>query len=135
MILLDSSGLIDLLIDGPGGAAVEDLLRQEDVAIPSPNLAEVVDVMQRRYELAEDELRRAVEPLVDSTLALHEPDAGDAWRAGSIRARHYRRNRAVSMCDAILVGCGAGAAATVAWGDRLLLEIATSERVELIELG
>lgn len=133
MILLDSSGLIDLVIEGPTAERVETLLREGNVGLATPNLAEVVDVLTRRFALDQDEVRRALEPLLASALRPVEPDASVAWAAGSIRARHHTRQSPLSMCDALLIA-GAASAGSLASGDSLLLEVARAEGLEPLAL-
>lgn len=134
MILLDSSGLIDLVVDGPTAQSVEDLLRGGDVGLPTPNLAEIVDVLIRRYGFDGDDVRRALEPLLASDLQPIAPDARAAWDAGSIRALHYTRETPLSMCDALLIAC-ARTTGSLASGDRLLVNVARDEGLDPIELG
>jgi predicted nucleic acid-binding protein len=99
--------------------------------MPSVNLAEALDVLERRERLDEETLRGLIEQLPVRVLPLTQPLA---WQAGALRARHYdRRRRAVSIADCVLVA-SAQAGDELATNDPAVLEMAREEGVPVRRL-
>ena len=128
MLLLDAAPLVALLTGEPAAPAVRSLLTRGDAAIPAPNLAEVVDRLMRRSGVPEEALRKAVAPLLDEVLIVLETTADHAWRGGLLRARHYRRDRPLSMLDCLLLAC-AGTSDALVTSDRALIATARDEGI------
>jgi predicted nucleic acid-binding protein len=126
--LLDAYALIALLAQEQAEPEVKRLLRRGDVAMPSVNLAEAIDYLERREKIAEEELRPLIEQLPFEVLPLDEPTA---WSAARLRARHYhRRRRPVSLADCVLVA-SSKAGDEVATNDPAVLDMARDEGVKV----
>jgi predicted nucleic acid-binding protein len=129
--VLDAYALIALLAKEPAEPAVKRILRRGAATMPSVNLAEALDHLERRERIAEQELRELIEQLPIRVLPLTEPVA---WNAAALRARHYdRRRRAVSIADCVLVA-SAGAGDEVVTNDPAVLDMARAELVKVVEL-
>lgn len=134
MIVLDSSALIALLAAEDAEPAVRAILREGDAALVSVNLAEVVDVMARRYGVEPGRTRAVLDPLLDEILAVVAPATLEGWKAGELRARHYdRASRPLSLADCILLAC-AGPDDAIATLDEDVLRIAELEGIETVSL-
>jgi len=129
--VLDAYALIALLGDEPAAARVEDLLERGQATIAAINLAEALDVLERRERIPAEALREALEGLPLRILTAAEPEA---WRAASLRARNYhRRRRPVSIADCFLLAA-AEVGDAVATGDAALLDAARAEGIEVVDL-
>lgn len=129
--VLDAYALVALLADEPAADQVEELLERGAGKITSINLAEALDVLQRRDRIPESVLREALDGLPVRVLVASE---NDAWQAASLRARHYHRRRPVSIADCFLV-VAADQGDEVATADGAVLEMARAEGVDVIELA
>jgi uncharacterized protein with PIN domain len=129
--VLDAYALVALLADEPAANEVERLLRKGAGKITSINLAEALDVLERRDGIPESALRDALDSLPVQVLPA---SASDAWRAAELRARHYhRRQRPVSIADCFLVA-GAEPDDAVATADAGVLDMARAEGLKVVEL-
>ena len=129
--LLDAYALIALLAQEPAEPEVSRILRRGDASMPSVNLAEVLDHLERREGLDEDRLRDLIDQLPIEVVPLSEPLA---WHAAALRARHYhRRRRPVSIADCVLVA-SAERGDRVATNDAAVFEIARAEGISVLEL-
>lgn len=113
MTVFDAQALIAFLVEEPAASEVDALLR--DPSSPSrvgaANLAEVVDVLERRWGQSQDEISQRIDLLVAAGLEIVKVDEGIARVAGRIRATHYHRvERRISLADCL-------ALATAAWLD------------------
>ena len=134
MILLDAYPLVALLADEPAADDVERLMREDGAQVTVFNLAEAVDVTQRVHELAADEVRAALEPLLGDVVRVVIQGENAAWRAGEIRMQYYdRRTCPLSLADCFLLAA-AGPDDQVATADPSLAETARSERIAVIAL-
>jgi len=134
LILLDASALIALLAREPAEPAVRAILRGGEATMTSVNLAEVVDVMARRYGISPERTRPVLDPLIDEALPIVELAAAEAWRAGELRAAHYdRASRPLSLADCYLIAC-AGEGDAVASLDADVEELARAVAVETVAL-
>lgn len=129
--LLDAQALVALVLDEPAAIEVELLLRQGNVAMTAPNLAETIDVISRVEGYPEQRVRSLVEPLGLVVVPMTEQHA---WRAASLRARHYARDDSeVSLADCALVAA-ATPADVIATADRPLLRMAEAEGIATFPL-
>lgn len=120
--------------DEPAAAEVSGLLRAGDAAITSVNLAEVVDVLTRRYEVPVTRTRPVLEGLLGDGLALRPTGARESWLIGELRARHYHRaRRPVSLADCALLAAAAPGEA-VATSDPQVVAVAALEGIRAIPL-
>jgi predicted nucleic acid-binding protein len=129
--VLDAYALVALLADEPAADEVERLLEQGGGKITVINLAEALDVLERRDRIPESVLREALDGLPVRVLP---PSESDAWRAGALRARHYhRRRRPVSIADCFLIAAAEEGDA-VATADVAVLDAAADEHVDVLDL-
>lgn len=107
MTLLDAYALVALLVRGPAEPDVRALLHAGNLVMPTVNVAEVLDVAQRRgmpRELA----WAGIEPLLEGPIDAMSLTLGLAREAAGIRAEHYhRRSRPLSLADCVLLASGA----------------------------
>ncbi|HET8607091.1 MAG TPA: PIN domain-containing protein [Gaiellaceae bacterium] len=135
MIYLDAYALIAFLVAEPAKAEVAALLRQEP-AIGAVNLAESVDRCVRLYGIPEGELWSAVAQLQRSGV-LRVPPAGleVGWRAGALRAAHYRRRTSeLSLADCFLLASATPGEDAIATSDPPVAAAARALGIELVAL-
>ena len=97
-------------------------------------MAEIVDRLARRWGSSEEETARQLGPLVDESVAVLSIDSRIAWRAGEIRAAHYRRKTAaLSLADCVLLAA-AGPDDEIATSDRAVAATAHRLGIGLIPL-
>lgn len=134
MILLDAYALIAFLRSEPAAPTVRSLLQSGETAISVINLAEAVDVLTRRYGIAEPRLRATLEPLLASRLAVRWCATGVGWRAGELRARHYdRATNPLSLADCVLLAT-AHDDDSIATADPGVLAVAAAEQIQTVAL-
>jgi len=129
--LLDAQALVAFFRDEPGAQDVEIVLRRGDATMTAPNLSETLDVLTRVDRYEEDLLRSLIEPLGVEIV----PMTGyHAWRAASLRARHYVKDGSeVSLPDCVLVAV-ATAVDVVVTADRPVLRMAEAEGIATLAL-
>jgi predicted nucleic acid-binding protein len=134
LTLIDASALIALLGAEPAAAEVSTLLKDEAASITTLNLAEAVDRLKRRYDLAVEQTRPVIEGLLAGALDLIPIESAQAWRAAEIRASHYhRKDCPISMADAVLVA-SAPSSGRIASSDSHVLSVGRREGVSVIVL-
>jgi predicted nucleic acid-binding protein len=132
--LLDAYALIAFLVGGPAADQVRGLLREGDAAVVTANLVEVLDVSQRVHGVPIPRTAEILETLFEGTLTAAPLDIAIAFRAGQIRAAHYRRaSRPISLADAVLVA-SAQEGDRIATADADVLAVAEAERRATIPL-
>jgi PIN domain nuclease of toxin-antitoxin system len=136
MGFFDAYALVALIAGEPAADEVEGVLRTGGACMSLVNLAEAVDVFQRRYGLTQAEIQQAVAPLeLGGLLSFVAPDRGDAWLAGSLRAAHYDRGtRPVSLADCFLLAHAFVNDEPVVTSDAPLAAAARAERVDVVAL-
>ncbi|MDQ2981102.1 MAG: PIN domain-containing protein [Actinomycetota bacterium] len=123
------------MADEPAAEEVESLLREGDCRIALANLAEALDVAQRRHGLPLEALRTALDPLLLGPLAASAPSEADAWRAAELRGRYYDRNdRALSVADCFLLAQASAGGDAIATSDPPIAEVAQAEEIDVIGL-
>jgi PIN domain nuclease of toxin-antitoxin system len=106
LTFLDAYAMIAWLIGGPATEQVRTLLREDNAAIATVNLAETLDVAQRLYGIALARAMDLIEPLLGGPLTPVSLDVATATRAATLRARHYHRTKCpLSLADSILLAC------------------------------
>ncbi|MFZ0214743.1 MAG: PIN domain-containing protein [Candidatus Dormiibacterota bacterium] len=134
MTLLDAYALIAFLVGGPAAPPVRAILREGGAGVATANLAEVLDVSQRRHGLP---IRRAwelLDPLFEGPVVAIPLEAAIARCAAEIRARHYHRtSRPISLADAVLVA-SAQPGDRIATADPDVLAVAGAEQLEAVVL-
>lgn len=134
MTLLDANALLALLLARPAEEEVATLLHRGGCATPTPCMTEVVDQLVRRRGLTPDQVVEQFGPLVDEAVSVRPLDAEIAWRAGEIRAAHYRRkDAALSLADCALLA-SAGPGDEIATSDRAVCATAGRLGIDLIPL-
>lgn len=136
MAFVDAYALVALIADEPAADEVGDVLRTGDAKLTLVNLAEAIDVLQRRYGLSAAEISHGLEPVeLAGFLAVVASDRREAWKAGSLRAAHYDRSaRAVSLADCFLLAHAVAANEAIVTADRPLAAAARAERVDVVAL-
>ncbi|MDW8338232.1 MAG: PIN domain-containing protein [Thermoleophilia bacterium] len=134
-VVLDSSAVLALLLEEPGAAHVEALLRAGDPRMASVNAAEVVDVMVRVYRGEPDAVVSRVADLLSSTVRAVETSFELSARAGELRARLFdRRARRLSMADCYVLAL-AEPRGSVATTDAVLRDAAEALGLQVVPLG
>ena len=134
MIWLDAYGLVAMLGREPAAPRIRDLFGSERLSMTTVNLAEAVDVLSRVHDLRIADTRQDIIRLKQAGMSVVEVTEEVAWRAATLRARHYRRGKqAVSMADCVLLAAAA-AGDGVATADPGVAEVARLESVRLIAL-
>lgn len=133
MTVLDAYAVLALLKGEVAAPMVRQLLAQEsDAALTPLGLAEVLDHLVR-IEGATDE-----DAALDlAQLGLVDPaplDAALAMRAGLLRARHYRKRRAVSLADCVAAETARSTGVPVASADPHLLDLCHDEAIDIVVL-
>ncbi len=105
MIVLDAYALTALLAGEPAASEIGQLIAGANTAVASPNLAEAADRLGRRYGIAVQRTRVAVESLEQSIdLHVRAAEPSHAWRAAELRVKHYHRTRRpLSLGDCLLL--------------------------------
>lgn len=133
-MFLDAYAIVAFVADEPAAADVESLLRRWDAALITVNLAEAVDVARRVHQVAEGEVRDAVEPLLMDAITIVTPTETDAWRAADVRVRYYEpRACALSLADCFLIAA-AGPDDSIATADPPVAAVARAERCGVVPL-
>ena len=132
--VVDSQPLIALLLDEPAAAAVEGLLRAGGTRISTVSIAEVLDVLTRREGLPWDDVELVLAGLLSEALEPVAPDVAAAHRAADVRRRHFdRRTLRISLADCFVIAT-AQPGGRVATGDRVLLDVARTEGLDVVDL-
>ena len=134
MIVLDAYALLAYLRDETAAGAVEALLRDGGCVINAVNLAEVLDQLARVDRLDMREVAEALSGLIGGPFDVSAADEPVAWRAATIRARHYhRKDRDLSFADCILIA-SAGPEDVIATADGDVAGAARAEGIEVRKL-
>jgi PIN domain nuclease of toxin-antitoxin system len=136
VVALDAYALVAFLADEPAGPEVAEILRDSCV-MSTVNLAESLDVLGRVHNIAEDELRSLVDPLLaEAALQVDVPTGDDHWVVARLRTRYYDRStRGLSLADCFLLATANRLGASVATADPALAETCRDESLELIALA
>ncbi len=133
-VLLDAFALIALFAEEPAAGEVETILRRGEAAMPTINLAEALDVLQRVQGVPRARLDELAAPLLRESIRALPVDERMAREAADIRARRYHRTRApVSLADCVLLAA-AQAGDVLATADAPLIAVAGLEGVQVQEL-
>jgi predicted nucleic acid-binding protein len=131
---LDAYALIAFFVGGPATPQVRGLLREGDAAVATANLAETLDVSQRRHGLSIARAMEILEPLLEDALTAVPLDAPVARRAAELRAKHYHRTRRpISLADAVLIA-SAKPGDRIATADRDVLAVTKAEKLASVAL-
>ena len=134
MTILDAYCLVALTLDEPAAAEVQDLLHSGSAAMASLNLAEALDVLQRRERRSESEVRSALAPVLRDAVKVVPLETEHAWRAAAIRSRYYApRDCELSLADCVLVSA-AGEGDVIATADPAVVATARAEGIDVLAL-
>lgn len=134
MTVLDATVVVGGLVLSRS-QAIDDLIRGQIVRISTLNVAEVVDILMRRYGVDEAEVIDKIDLLRQAGLMVEPLSARGALDAGSLRARRYdRQTAAVSLADCVAIALAADVGEPIASTDRALLAVAVAEGIPVIEL-
>lgn len=135
MIYLDAYALLAMLRRERAAPKIRQILKgDEPTAVVSINLAEVVDTLVRRDEVAEEKVRETVAPLLEEVIQVIGADAAMAWRAAAIRGEHYRRRTSeVALADCFLLAA-ASADDAIATADKPVQKAARKEGIRIVAL-
>jgi uncharacterized protein with PIN domain len=134
VVFLDAFPLIAVLLAEESAPAVERLLREQECATTSVNLAEAIDVCCRTRRLAPQVVDEALGLLLDETVRVLAPGVPEARRAALIRASYYKARRAeVSLADCFLLAAPA-AGDEIATPDPAVLSVARDLGIPTISL-
>ena len=136
MTLLDAYAVVAFLIDEPASEEVEAILDAGGARVVVVNLAEAVDVTQRVHDLARDDVRAAVEPLLlSNVLASAISEEAHGWLAASIRTTYYdKQTAAVSTADCFLLAHAAADGGPIATADPSVASIARDMNIDVTAL-
>lgn len=131
-VVLDAAALIALLRGEPAAARVAAALREATATIVAVNLAETIDILVRREEVAEADVRRALDRLTGSLLRVVPVDEALAWQGALTHARRYHRTASpLSLSDCLCLAAAAAGGDTVLTSDVPMLRAAQAEGVAL----
>lgn len=129
--MLDAAPLIALLREEPNAGRILSAVGDAQASVSTVTLAEVTDVLERVYGVPADAIADMVHGVLGVAVASVPPTADLAARAGSIRARHYRRRaNEVSLGDCFVLAT-ASDGRTVVTSDRALARTARSEGIDV----
>ena len=134
MIFLDAYCLVALARDEPAAPEVESLLREEQTAITSVNLLEVVDFLVRRASWPESDVHARLSLLVGHVVRVESVTEEHAWRGAMLRSRHYAKGASeLSLADCVLLAsCCEGD--SVATSDPAIAAAARGQAIDVIAL-
>ena len=134
MTFLDAFAIVALLLDEPAAEDVSRTLRDDACSIPAVNLAEALDVLQRRHGVDRADIAVALDPLLAAGLDVFAQDGRAASRAADLRQRYYdRRSAAVSLADCLLLAA-AEPGDRIATADPPVATIARLESIDVVAL-
>jgi PIN domain nuclease of toxin-antitoxin system len=134
LTLLDTNAVLSLLWDEPGADEVADLLRGGDCALSPACLSEVVDKLIRGGGDSQASMTTKLLPLFDEVVAMPPIEAKIGWRAGELRAQHYRRaGDDLSQVDCLLLAT-AEAGDRIATSDGPLVRVARGMGIDVVVL-
>ncbi len=132
-VTLDAYAVIAALLGERARVEVQPLI--ESAAICAPNLAEVLDVCVRAHGNDEPTVRERLGWLITGGLDVVPLDSGLALAAGSLRARHYHRQRcAISLGDCCALALAKHRGWSLATADPDLARTARCESVDVVAL-
>jgi uncharacterized protein with PIN domain len=129
--VLDASAAIALLLDEPGAAEVDALMRRHPSRMSTVNAAEVIDVLIRRHGGDPDRVVDRVHELVSAVVEPAPASLEHATRAGELRARHFRRSGRLSLADCFCLAT-ADAGESIVTTDGPLAGAARDEGIEVV---
>jgi predicted nucleic acid-binding protein len=132
-VILDAFAVIAALRGEPAAPEVSQVLRHQDVVLPSLGLAEVIDHMVR---VAGADLDEVLLDLASIGLLDMQPlDNSAAIAAGALRAARYHSSRcAVSLADCVAAETARSMGASLCTSDPHLLDVCHAEGIDVVAL-
>jgi len=131
-LVLDAAPLIALLRDEPHAHRIAIAIGAAPTAVSTVTLAEIADVLERVHGWAAPAIAETVQGVLGVSVEYIAPTSEIAARAGSLRARHYRRRtNDVSLGDCFVLAT-AFPDGTIATSDRALARTARRENIEVV---
>ena len=121
----------------PTAGVVANALRIDQLAsISALNVAEVIDRLVRTEGYSVAEVSSVFEQAIDAGLRVIDVTNTIGRAAGSLRAKHYKRAQgSLSMADCIALATAKEQGSTLMTGDRMMIDVARAEEIEIAELG
>ena len=137
LTVLDASALLALLLDEPGRADVEALMRRHPPPVISAvNLAEVIDKLVRGRGANAEQVNDAIDLLIVGGLEVLPFWLPQARNAAALRARFYdRASSPLSLADCACLATALSEHAAVATTDPALARAAQDLGVEVVGLA
>lgn len=134
MIFLDAYCLVALARDEPAAPEVESLLREQQTAITSVNLLEVIDFLVRRAGWPEGDVRAQLSLLVGHVVGVAPVAEEHAWSGASLRARYYAKDTCeLSLADCVLLA-SCDEDDSLATADPAVAAAARAEAIDVVAL-
>jgi PIN domain nuclease of toxin-antitoxin system len=134
VILLDAYAVIALALDEGAASEVEEIVRDDDVAVSAANHFEVTDQLVRLSGWTPNETSERFALLFGGPVVVAPVDGDIAWRGALLRARYYHRETCdLSLADCVLLA-SAGPDDSIATADTAVASVARAEGIELIAL-
>jgi len=137
MTVVDTQGIVALLVAEPAAAEVEAILRGRDgiATISAITIAEIIDVGVRTRGQRVDTMDDQISALIAGGVEVVPVDEDISRLAGALRARHWDpKRRPVSMADCIVLATAMMVREPVATSDRPLIAAARAEGHPVIAL-
>jgi ribonuclease VapC len=131
--VLDASAVLAFMLEEPAAPLVEDMLR-EPTALSAVNCAEVAQRLIRLRGKIPDDVEADLTLLATAGMEIATVDAALALSAGRLRARHYHRDRAVSLADCVAAALALQRNLPLATTDIALTELVRAEGGTVVEL-
>jgi PIN domain nuclease of toxin-antitoxin system len=134
LILLDAYALHAFVVGEEAADEVEQLLRTGPAAVVATNLAEIVDGLVRKEGWSDTDVVERLGMVVGPIVEVRPVADTVGWRAGLLRARHYRRTSCpVSLADCVLLA-SARPGERIATADPAVAAVARAEGIGLVPL-
>jgi predicted nucleic acid-binding protein len=138
MTVLDTQAVIALMANEPAADEVESILRGREgiVSISAITIAEIMDVGVRKRGQRVDAMGDRVSALLAAGLVVVPVDEEVGRLAGTLRARHWDRDRRpVSLADCAVLATGMLSGEPIASSDAGLLAAARDEGHPVVPLA
>ncbi len=136
LTVLDASALLALLLDEPGRADAEALMRRHPPPVISAvNLAEVIDKLVRGRGANAEQVNDAIDLLIVGGLAVLPFWLPQARNAAALRGRFYDRASSRAPADCACLATALSEHAAVATTDPALARAAQDLGVEVVGLA
>jgi uncharacterized protein with PIN domain len=131
-LVLDAAPLIAILRDEPHAEQVVAAIGSDPMSVSTVTLAEVADVLERVHGWSARVIHETVQGVLEVGVEHVPPTPELAVRAGSLRARHYRRRgNDVSLGDCFVLAT-ASADGAIVTSDTALARTARGEGIEVV---